>query len=62
MKFVLVNGRTPRPQSVCALCCEPLREGYLRELKTRLFYCDHKCYAGHCKLLVPALQKHARAS
>jgi len=24
MEFVLVNGRTPRPQSFCALCCEPI--------------------------------------
>jgi len=62
MKFVLVNGRTPRPQSVCALCCEPLREGYLRELKTRLFYCDHKCYAGRLKISARLLQKSARAS
>ena len=61
MKFVLVNGRTPRPQSFCALCCEPIGESYLRELTTRLSYCDHKCYAGHCKLRLPALQKHARA-
>jgi len=50
MKFVLVNGRTPRPQSFCALCCEAIGESYLRELSTRLFYCDHKCYAGHCKI------------
>src|SRR5882762_7362464 len=24
MKLVLVNGRTPRPQSFCAWCCEPI--------------------------------------
>src|ERR1700730_3975040 len=36
MKFVLVNGRTPRPESFCALCCEPIGESYLRELTTRL--------------------------
>ena len=36
MKFVLVNGRTPRPESFCALCCEPIGQGYLRELATRL--------------------------
>jgi hypothetical protein len=46
MKFVLVNGRTPRPQSFCALCCEPIGESYLREIATRLSYCDHQCYAG----------------
>ena len=45
MKFVLVNGRTPRPQSFCALCCEPIGESYLRELGTRLSYCDQRCYS-----------------
>jgi hypothetical protein len=24
MKFVVVNGRTPRQQTRCALCCEPI--------------------------------------
>ena len=57
MKFVLVNGRTPRPQSSCAVCCKPIGESYLRELATRLSYCDHKCYAGNCKVAAPALQK-----
>jgi hypothetical protein len=28
MKFVVVNGRTPRPQSVCALCCKSIGESY----------------------------------
>jgi hypothetical protein len=23
MKFVVVNGRTPRQQTRCALCCQP---------------------------------------
>jgi hypothetical protein len=50
MKFVLVNGRTPRPQSFCALCCEPIGETYLREIATGLSYCDHQCYLGHRKL------------
>jgi len=62
MKFVLVNGRTPRPQSFCALCCEPIGESYLREFITRLSYCDHKCYVDHCEVAPSALQKHARAS
>ena len=61
MKFVLVNGRTPRPQSFCAWCCEEIGETYLRELKTRLSFCDHKCFLGSCKASVRALQKQARA-
>ena len=48
MEFVLVNGRTPRPQSFCVLCCEPIGESYLREIGTRLSYCNHNCYVDHC--------------
>jgi hypothetical protein len=62
MKFVLVNGRTPRPESFCALCCKPIGQGYLREIATRLSYCDHACYAGHCEVALPALQNRAMAS
>ena len=62
MKFVVVNGRTPRPQSFCALCCKSIGGSYLRELTTRLSYCDDICYAGKCEVAAPMLQKHARAS
>ena len=62
MKFVLVNGRTPRSQSFFAFCCELIGESFLRELTTRLSYCDDECYAGNCKAAVAALQKHAKAS
>jgi len=43
------------------VCRKPIGESYLRELTTRLSYCDGKCYAGNCKVVAPALQKHARA-
>jgi hypothetical protein len=62
MKFVVVNGGTPRQQTRCALCCEPIRKSYLRELTTQLSYCDHRCCVGHRKIATPVLQKHARAS
>jgi hypothetical protein len=62
MKFVLVNGRTPRTQSLCALCCEPIGESYLRDIVTRLPYCNHACYVDHSKAPVLALQYHAMAS
>jgi hypothetical protein len=48
MRFVLVNGRTPCTKSFCALCCKPIAAGYLREIETRLSFCDDKCYAEHC--------------
>lgn len=62
MQFVLVNGRSPRPVSFCALCCEPIGESYLRELTTRLSYCNYECYLGRCKLALSVLKEHARAS
>jgi len=55
MKFILVNGRTPRPPSFCALCCEPIGVSYVREAATRLSYCDHRCYLEHSKQPVRAL-------
>jgi hypothetical protein len=62
MRFVLVNGRTPCPRSFCELCCEPIGAGYLREIETRLPYCDDRCYADHCRKAVLVLDNHARAS
>ncbi len=67
MRFVLVNGRTPCSQSFCAWCCDPIGESYLRELTTRLSYCDHDCYVGHCKMTDRVLQgpvsiRYARVS
>ena len=61
MKFVLVNGRSPRADSFCALCCEPIGESYLRELTTRLSYCNYECYLGHCKLAFSVLKERAGA-
>ncbi len=62
MKFVLVNGRTPCKQSFCVLCSKPIGAGYLREIGTELCYCDHVCYADHCKSAIVAIADHARAS
>jgi hypothetical protein len=61
MKFVLVNGRTPCKQSSCVLCGEPIGASYLREIGTRLCYCDHDCYAYHCNSAVVALADFAQA-
>ena len=60
VKFVLVNDRTPRSQSFCAFCCEPIGGNYLRETATRLTYCDHKCDVGRQKLDAPVLTKIVR--
>ena len=57
MKFVFVSGRTPRPQSSCASCRESIGNSYLRELATRVCYCDHRCYLGRSKVAARMLKK-----
>jgi hypothetical protein len=61
MKFVLVNGRIPSPQTYCVLCCEPIGECYLREIGTHLPYCDHDCYAAHCNSAIRQFEGRSNA-
>jgi hypothetical protein len=61
MKFILINGRTPRPQAACVSCREPIATGYLREIGTQLCYCN-ECYASRRKRSVLVIENHARAS
>ena len=62
MRFILVNGRTPCQQSTCALCSKPISATYLREIATRLPYCDASCYADHCVGAITALENHTMAT
>jgi hypothetical protein len=45
-RFVLVNERMPRNDTQCALCGGTIEKGYIRDLRTRLIYCDTQCFAG----------------
>jgi hypothetical protein len=56
MRFILVNGRRPCRQASCALCAKPIGTSYLREIATRLPYCDADCYADHCAGAILALE------
>jgi hypothetical protein len=62
VRFILVNGRTPRPQSLCVMCDQPIEKSYLREIGTHLIYCDHDCYGDHCESAFLVLENRARAS
>src|SRR5436190_3806797 len=44
----------------CTLCCEPLAESYLRDLRTGHCYCDHRCYLGYRRMAASALERCAR--
>jgi hypothetical protein len=63
VRFVVVNGRTPVRQSFCALCCKQISEGgYLRDIRTRLCYCEAECYALKCANAMMLPQDQAKAS
>lgn len=62
MRFILVNDRAPFRNASCVLCGGSIGTRYLREIGTRLFYCDHDCYADHCSSAVTALANLAKAS
>jgi hypothetical protein len=62
MRFILVNGRSPLPRSSCVMCDRPVGVSYLREIGTLLIYCDHGCYADHCKSAVFLLENQVPRS
>ena len=62
MRFIMVNGRIPRPRSSCAMCSLPVGTNYLREVGTQLIYCDQNCYSAHCENAVLLIDNPAGAS
>lgn len=59
LRAIFVNGRQPRDDVYCALCCEKIRQMYIRDIKTNLYYCDQPCYRGHVKFCELALARRA---
>jgi hypothetical protein len=62
VRFILVNGRMPRPRSLCVMCDHSVEAHYLREFATHLIYCDQNCYEAHCRCAVLLLDNRAMAS
>jgi hypothetical protein len=59
IRFVLVNDRVPRSDANCALCCKKIEPGYIRDLRSRLVYCNPQCFSGHQKMTMhAALQRY----
>jgi hypothetical protein len=59
-RFVLVNGRVPRADANCALCCAKIEGGYLRDPQTRLVYCNPHCFTGHEKVAMALIVDRSR--
>jgi hypothetical protein len=62
VNYVLVNDRTPFRRACCVQCREPIGQGYLRDIGTRLCYCGTTCYAVHRAGAVAPLEKRAQSS
>jgi hypothetical protein len=45
MRCVVVNGAKLKANATCAHCGSKIGNGYIRELDTRLIYCDYRCYS-----------------
>jgi hypothetical protein len=62
MKYMIINDRTPNGPTFCALCCTAITRSYVREISTRLSYCNTQCYDGHVKVAVLALEHKGRVA
>ena len=57
------DARQPLLQDFCVLCREPIAEGgYLRDIRTRLCYCEVACYALQSGSVGMFIERQARAS
>jgi len=44
MRCVLVNGARLKAPTLCAHCGTKISASYVREIGTRIVYCDFRCY------------------
>jgi hypothetical protein len=44
MRCVVVNGAKLKADALCAHCGNKVGMNYVREISTRLIYCDFHCY------------------
>ena len=44
MRCIIVNGANLKAGAYCANCRNKIGNSYIREIGTRLLYCDFRCY------------------
>lgn len=45
MRCVVVNGAKLKAEMPCAHCGSKIGESYIRDIGSRLIYCDFRCYS-----------------
>jgi hypothetical protein len=55
MRCVVVNGAQLKADAVCAHYANRIGENYIREIGSRLIYCEYRCYGIAAELSAAAL-------
>jgi hypothetical protein len=55
MRCIIVNNANLKAEESCAHCGGQITEGYVREIGSRLVYCDYRCYSAAFKSSVAAI-------
>jgi hypothetical protein len=55
MRCIIVNDAYLKAEAFCAHCGNRIDESYVREIDSRLIYCDYRCYAVALKSSAAAL-------
>jgi hypothetical protein len=56
---LFVNDRVPRTDGHCASCGRIVEKGYVRDLQTRLIYCDTQCFP-EADMALPVIENRPR--
>lgn len=62
MRCVLVNGASLKAPTLCAHCSNKVGASYVREIGTRIVYCDFRCYSAAIEIPVRMLGYRAPAT
>ena len=61
MRCIIVNDAYLKAEAFCAHCGNRIGESYVREIGSRLTYCDYRCYGVALKSSTAALGCRALA-
>ncbi len=60
MRCIFVNGASLKAEVFCAHCRNKIGESYIREIGTKVIYCDYRCYSGRAEAPVMLPMYHGR--
>ena len=61
MRCVIVNRARLKADVSCAQCGRPIGEGYVRDMRNHLIYCDFACYRVAARMPLVTFEQRATA-